>query len=601
MSHSPTRSAWRGGCSSAAFASAAGLVDDGAAASPSAFTSPSSAGALACSAGPSTFVVTTQSLQSEANLHKGSRRGHELPLRDGGGGERRTVGQVLWLHDCVGEALPHEQAAHAGALDGHLHGRGAHHLGHFVHAEGQFHNLAVLGRVYGQRALLHRRMLLQPTLQSIHLVGLAVHEHDVRGMSLLDEVLRLREVCVRREGDALDRHAQRHLGAGSRGDLCRRGQNLPRQRALHSEVGNDDSVAPVLAPGLEQLARQARLQHGRSGQHHAGAHIIELTGALQVLHVLEHEGVGHLEGRADLFGHHVDRPSRQRAGLVDGHVAQFGHALPALVQDQQQLLSPAQGHHRQQHLAASAQHADDHVEEATLAFLPRPMRLHAVRAFHDHHVRGLVGQLRARQVAVGLARVVAGVENTHARDLHLEHRGAEHVACHVGLDEDAIQVDLLVEVDHFDAVHAELQVLVSVESVCGAVLGHLDEVREEHLVHCFGGVRHEDAPAELGLGDHVRQGCAVVQVEVRDKDHIDLLQLHLHTTASTDGAQEPVTSSRKGSEARPESPGWMPQSNITFLPLYRAMTHDRPTSEPAPSGISSSASASCCACPCAST
>mmetsp|Transcript_3114 Transcript_3114/g.11227 ORF Transcript_3114/g.11227 Transcript_3114/m.11227 type:complete len:280 (-) Transcript_3114:1401-2240(-) len=60
MSHSPTRSAWRGGCSSAAFASAAGLVDDGAAASPSAFTSPSSAGALACSAGPSTFVVTTR-------------------------------------------------------------------------------------------------------------------------------------------------------------------------------------------------------------------------------------------------------------------------------------------------------------------------------------------------------------------------------------------------------------------------------------------------------------------------------------------------------------------------------------------------------------
>ena len=50
------------------------------------------------------------------------------------------------------------------------------------------------------------------------------------------------------------------------------------------------------------------------------------------------------------------------------------------------------------------------------------------------------------------------------------------------------------------------------------------------------------------------------------------------------------TSSKYGSEAIPEYPGCTPQSNITLLFLYLARTHDRPTSEPAPSGMISSMS-----------
>jgi hypothetical protein len=48
---------------------------------------------------------------------------------------------------------------------------------------------------------------------------------------------------------------------------------------------------------------------------------------------------------------------------------------------------------------------------------------------------------------------------------------------------------------------------------------------------------------------------------------------------------ERSTSSKYGSDAIPAYPGWTPQSNITDLPLYVAITHERPTSDPAPSGV----------------
>jgi len=35
----------------------------------------------------------------------------------------------------------------------------------------------------------------------------------------------------------------------------------------------------------------------------------------------------------------------------------------------------------------------------------------------------------------------------------------------------------------------------------------------------------------------------------------------------------------------PAYPGCTPQSNITLLPLYDATMHERPTSDPAPSGM----------------
>lgn len=47
------------------------------------------------------------------------------------------------------------------------------------------------------------------------------------------------------------------------------------------------------------------------------------------------------------------------------------------------------------------------------------------------------------------------------------------------------------------------------------------------------------------------------------------------------------TKSKNGSPASPPIPGWTPQSNRTVFPLYSSLTHERPTSLPAPSGISS--------------
>ena len=56
------------------------------------------------------------------------------------------------------------------------------------------------------------------------------------------------------------------LGAGFGDDVRWRAQDLARQRALHCEVRDDDAIAPVLAPCVEQLPAQPTLQHMPRGQ-----------------------------------------------------------------------------------------------------------------------------------------------------------------------------------------------------------------------------------------------------------------------------------------------------------------------------------------------
>merc|ERR1719272_1367973 len=61
---------------------------------------------------------------------------------------------------------------------------------------------------------------------------------------------------------------------------------------------------------------------------------------------------------------------------------------------------------------------------------------------------------------------------------------------------------------------------------------------------------------------------------------------------STMSISSSSTSSVYGSDASPDIPGWIPQSNMMVLPLKLSTWHDRPTSCPAPSGMNVSLSSS---------
>ncbi len=78
---------------------------------------------------------------------------------------------------------------------------------------------------------------------------------------------------------------------------------------------------------------------------------------------------------------------------------------------------------------------------------------------------------------------------------------------------DALNFDLLMEVDSLYFGHAVLQVCLRVEHFIGTDVAHFDKVREKPLVYSFGGVSHEAFAFELGFLEEPGQGTTVVQME----------------------------------------------------------------------------------------
>ena len=89
------------------------------------------------------------------------------------------------------------------------------------------------------------------------------------------------------------------------------------------------------------------------------------------------------------------------------------------------------------------------------------------------------------------------------------------------------QTDLLVEIDDFDALHASFDVLLREQRLTVALLVELHEIRHEHAEDGLRGVRHQDAPPEVGVPNHEGHGRAVVEVEVRDQHAVNCAQVHL--------------------------------------------------------------------------
>ncbi len=80
---------------------------------------------------------------------------------------------------------------------------------------------------------------------------------------------------------------------------------------------------------------------------------------------------------------------------------------------------------------------------------------------------------------------------------------------------DALNFDLLMEVDSLYFGHAVLQVCLRVEHFIGTDVAHFDKVREKPLVYGFGGVGHEAFAFELGFLEEPGQGATVVQMETK--------------------------------------------------------------------------------------
>lgn len=94
------------------------------------------------------------------------------------------------------------------------------HLGFELRPVLDVHGLADLGRVQEPPLPQIDRLLLQGLPEAPHLHGLPMHQDHMRRVEQLHELRRLVKVCMRREGDVLHTHAQRHLHSGDH-SLCR--------------------------------------------------------------------------------------------------------------------------------------------------------------------------------------------------------------------------------------------------------------------------------------------------------------------------------------------------------------------------------------------
>ena len=80
------------------------------------------------------------------------------------------------------------------------------------------------------------------------------------------------------------------------------------------------------------------------------------------------------------------------------------------------------------------------------------------------------------------------------------------------------------EVDDCDSGHCVVKIPVREQSSARVFLVHSQDVLHHGVEDVLCGVGHEDWPGEVHIGNHPRQSSAVVQVEVRDENHVDIRQ-----------------------------------------------------------------------------
>ncbi len=383
-------------------------------------------------------------------------------------------------------------------------------------------------------------------------------EDDYGGRDLLDELAVLGAVDVGGEGILLDGApardhdlvrvaaatttggpptpggAPRHDGL----DLLRLLHDLLRHGALDAVARDDDAVLLAGGPALEQLAADAVLEHTRGREHDAAADVLEAVEALERADELEVPGsalprrvargfrLGHAlaEQPLDVVVHGADvglvdehALAREVAGVVDGVALVLAVLAPVFVEDEQQLLGAAEGEDGHEDAPATVEHARDGFHEGLLALHARDVGGDAVGGLGDEHVDlDAAGDLGGHEMAILLARVVAGEEDVEPGDLDEEHGSAKDVAGRVGGDADGRDGVCGVVVDGLDHGEGVEVVLLGVDELGGRVGGGVADahtVLDEPLVDGLGRVCHEDAAAEVGLGQDIGERGGVVDVE----------------------------------------------------------------------------------------
>jgi hypothetical protein len=170
-------------------------------------------------------------------------------------------------------------------------------------------------------------LLLDEGREGLHLGLVAVDEHDILGVDVAQEVDDALGVGVGREGDVDHLHLDL-VELLVQGHFLGASQQPVAQRALHAIAGNDQGIALVGAPLLEDLHAGAAVQHSRSGEEHVG-HVGLEEGLVEGTHLLELEHVVPVgELLLDLLVLPVHEqpveevgPFDQASREVDGHAA----------------------------------------------------------------------------------------------------------------------------------------------------------------------------------------------------------------------------------------------------------------------------------------
>ncbi len=361
------------------------------------------------------------------------------------------------------------------------------------------------------------------------------------GIDTSHEISILHKVDVSREG-YVDHFGIEGLSSSlERDHFLGRIHDFLGQRIFDGITGDQASILGIGGPSIEQLSRDAGLEHAGRGEDDRGSSIvkgIDVDG-FEVLYVGEVEGVAQVHLRSDASIHHIgiglvdpQGPTGHFGRVVDGDGVQVRVVPPVLVEDEEELLRPAEGKDGNETSAAATHDRLDRPGEDGLPLQARLVHLHPVGALHDEHVRLDARDLRRHEMAVFFHGVVPRVQHRASPDLDEKHGRAEDVARVQRVElEAAVEGDGLVVVDEFDLVHARLQLRLGVQHVVAAAGAGVGVVRcrglfhrhqpqvipQQQPGHGLGRVRHEDPALEPRPLRKVRQAGRMVQMEMRNQ------------------------------------------------------------------------------------
>ena len=250
-------------------------------------------------------------------------------------------------------------------------------------------------------------------LQELHLLPLPVHQHHVPRLAPADQLHDPLGVGVRRKRHVLDRHFHlRNLPLLKLYPLLTV-ENLVTDCASDTISRHDYHVPLLPAPPSEDGQRKTSVKHPRGCKHHHGARVVHI-GTVICFDVLEVEHVAVNKSLSDLFVGPRDEHLvvvvcllRHAGAEVDG--ALEVHSLPVGLQQDAELLRPAQGKDWDQHLPSFINAVVHLLQKITLSAPFAVSDSCGISGFRYQEIRSAFVDPGCAQVSVGSHIVVSGV------------------------------------------------------------------------------------------------------------------------------------------------------------------------------------------------